>query len=95
VSNHVTSASFLYIPPLIIPGGGPLIPGGPIGPPRPIGIPGGIPITHIFQFMFTYDTFQTFGQHERLMQEIKITFTLKLSTECICRIAATILKFAL
>jgi hypothetical protein len=46
VSNHITPASFLYIPPLIIPGGGPLMPGGPIGPPRPIGIPGGIPITH-------------------------------------------------
>jgi hypothetical protein len=38
----------MYIPPLIIPGGGgPLIPGGPIGPARPIGIPGGIPITQI------------------------------------------------
>ena len=45
VSNHIYGSKLpLYVPPLIIPGGGPLIPGGPIGPPRPIGIPGGIPI---------------------------------------------------
>lgn len=42
-----TVANRLYIPPLIIPGGGPRIPGGPIGPPRPIGIPGGIPIIKV------------------------------------------------
>jgi len=43
-----TVADLLYIPPLIIPGGGPLIPGGPIGPPRPIGIPGGIPAHKLY-----------------------------------------------